>query len=74
VSNLRSILAKAGVDDAEMAISTEGLGYLLRADPLRIDLHRFLEGIARAQAAPNDRTKVALLDQALQLWTGPATG
>ena len=72
VSNLRSILAKAGVDDAEMAISTEGLGYLLRADPLRIDLHRFLEGIARAQAAPNDRTKVALLDQALQLWTGPA--
>jgi len=44
-----------------MTISAAGDGYLLHAaDPLRIDMHRFLDGVARAAA--NDRSRVALLD------------
>ncbi|HEY0495274.1 MAG TPA: BTAD domain-containing putative transcriptional regulator [Kutzneria sp.] len=68
VSNLRAILADAG----GMAIATESAGYVLRADPLTIDAHRFLDGVARARLAPNDTAKLALLDQALGLWHGPA--
>src|SRR3954469_3696583 len=68
VSNLRAILADAG----DMTIATESAGYVLRADPMRIDAHRFRDGVARARLAPNDRAKVALLDQALGLWRGPA--
>ncbi|MFI9381602.1 BTAD domain-containing putative transcriptional regulator [Kutzneria sp. NPDC052558] len=66
VSHLRGVLG----DD--MAIVAEGDGYLLRADPHRIDVHRFLDGVARARTAPNDRARVGLLDEALALWTGPA--
>ncbi|MFC0436230.1 BTAD domain-containing putative transcriptional regulator [Kutzneria buriramensis] len=66
ISNLRSILAGCDVE-----ITTEGGAYLLRADPLTVDVHRFLDGVARARAAPNDRARVALLDQAIDLWTGP---
>jgi predicted ATPase/DNA-binding SARP family transcriptional activator len=68
VSNLRAILADAG----DMTIATESARYVLRADPMRIDAHRFRDGVARARLAPNDRAKVALLDQALGLWRGPA--
>ncbi|MEV6611716.1 BTAD domain-containing putative transcriptional regulator [Kutzneria sp. NPDC051319] len=69
VSNLRAILADVG---EAVGIATEGAGYLLRADPLAVDAHRFLDGVARARLAPNDRAKIALLDQALGLWHGPA--
>ncbi|MFI9384511.1 BTAD domain-containing putative transcriptional regulator [Kutzneria sp. NPDC052558] len=69
VSNLRSILAEAG---AGMTISTEGTGYVLHADPRRIDVHRFTDAVARARASAGDRTRVTLLDEALRLWTGPA--
>ena len=69
VSHLRSILAKSG----DMTITAEGTGYLLRAaDPSRIDVHRFRDDVARAKGAANDRSRVALLDRALRLWTGPA--
>ena len=66
VSHLRGVLG----DD--MAIVAEGDGYLLRTDPHRIDVHRFLDGVARARTAPNDRARVGMLDEALALWTGPA--
>jgi len=68
VSNLRAILADAG----DMTIATESAGYVLRADPLRIDANRFLDGVARARLAPNDVAKLGLLDRALKLWHGPA--
>ncbi|MFC0545387.1 BTAD domain-containing putative transcriptional regulator [Kutzneria chonburiensis] len=68
VSNLRAILA----DDGDMTIATESAGYVLRADPMRIDANRFLDGVARARLAPNDVAKLGLLDRALELWRGPA--
>ncbi|MFC0540410.1 AfsR/SARP family transcriptional regulator [Kutzneria chonburiensis] len=68
VSNLRSILA----GDPDMTISTDGVGYALRADPRQIDVHRFVDGVAKARAATDDQTRVTRLDQALLLWTGPA--
>ncbi|WP_328608328.1 winged helix-turn-helix domain-containing protein [Amycolatopsis sp. NBC_00345] len=70
VSNLRSLLAKAGA--AEVAISTQGPGYRLHADPMRIDVHRFQRWIEQARGTRDDRRKVTLLEQALSLWTGPA--
>ncbi|MFC0545395.1 BTAD domain-containing putative transcriptional regulator [Kutzneria chonburiensis] len=63
VSHLRAVLGD------EMTITGN---YVLQADPRRIDVHRFLDGVARAAAAPNDRARVGLLDQALALWVGPA--
>jgi DNA-binding SARP family transcriptional activator len=68
VSNLRAILA----DDGDMTIATESAGYVLRADPMRIDANRFLDWVARARLAPNDVAKLGLLDRALELWHGPA--
>ena len=69
VSKLRAILADA---DTGMTIATAGTGYQLAADPQHIDVHQFLDGVARARQAADDRTRVTLLDQALGLWTGPA--
>jgi DNA-binding SARP family transcriptional activator/tetratricopeptide (TPR) repeat protein len=69
VSKLRAILA-AG--DTGMTITAAGAGYVLSADPLRIDAHQFLDDVARPRRAPDDRTRVGLLDRALARWTGPA--
>ncbi|WP_157495276.1 BTAD domain-containing putative transcriptional regulator [Kutzneria sp. 744] len=69
VSRLRSRLAETG---AEVTISTQGPGYVLRADPMRIDVHRFQSLIDQARSTTDDRDKVRLLEQALGLWTGPA--
>lgn len=71
VSKLRAVFAAAFPGDTAMTIVTAGAGYLLRADPLRIDVHQFLDGVGRARVAPDDRTRAGLLDQALGLWTGP---
>ncbi|HEY4017187.1 MAG TPA: BTAD domain-containing putative transcriptional regulator [Pseudonocardiaceae bacterium] len=71
VHNLRSIVTSAGAAD-ELMIDTEGSSYVLRADPDRVDAHRFLDAVARARAAADDRARVALLDEALGRWTGPA--
>lgn len=47
-------------------------GYLLRADPLAIDVHRFRGLVGRAHDAGDDAEKVRLLDEALGLWHGEA--
>ena len=72
VSNLRAALAEAGLDPADLALLTQGPGYVLRVDPERVDVHRFQQLIGTARAAPDDETRVALLEQALALWRGPA--
>jgi DNA-binding SARP family transcriptional activator/tetratricopeptide (TPR) repeat protein len=68
VSQLRSLLG--GSRDVELL--TRGPGYLLRADPQLIDVHRFRTLVGRARKAADDQVKVATLDEALGLWRGPA--
>ncbi|GAA0898778.1 BTAD domain-containing putative transcriptional regulator [Virgisporangium aurantiacum] len=71
ISNLRRRFRGA---DASL-IETRPAGYTLRLGPHRLDLATF-RGLAergRAAAATGDHTvAVALLDQALSLWRGPA--
>ena len=67
VSDLRNRLAGLGV-----AVETHGAGYLLRADPLLIDVHRFADLVTRSGGLADDVQRVALLDEALRLWRGPA--
>lgn len=63
VSDLRSRLP--------VEIETHGTGYLLRCDPMRIDVHRFLALIAQARKTADDRARLEVLDEALGLWRGP---
>jgi DNA-binding SARP family transcriptional activator/tetratricopeptide (TPR) repeat protein len=72
VSSLRALLAEAAVDPGELTVVTRGSGYQLRADPMLIDVHRFQALVARAREAVDDPTRVALLDEAIGLWRGPA--
>ena len=72
VSRLRSVLAGLPQGAGHFEIGTRGTGYLLRADPSRIDAGRFgsLLDLARATVDPGRR--VAVLSEALGLWSGPA--
>jgi DNA-binding SARP family transcriptional activator/Tfp pilus assembly protein PilF len=69
VSRLRGVLA--GVS-GEIDISTSGTGYMLRADPACVDASRFLALLEQARTAVDDAHRVALLTEALDLWSGPA--
>jgi DNA-binding SARP family transcriptional activator/tetratricopeptide (TPR) repeat protein len=71
VSGLRAVLAAAG--DAA-GIATRGEGYLLAVDPSSVDVHRFRTLVASAGDTAGDAERVALLDMALGLWSGPALG
>ena len=53
-------------------LDRQGPGYLLRVDPASVDAHQFTALVLRARREDDDLHRVALLDQALQLWTGPA--
>jgi DNA-binding SARP family transcriptional activator len=70
VSRLRAVLAQA--DGASVEIVTRGSTYVLRADPMCIDLHHFRLLVSKARAEITDNTKVFLLRSALELWQGPA--
>ncbi|MEV1174065.1 AfsR/SARP family transcriptional regulator [Nonomuraea sp. NPDC049784] len=54
-------------------VETEASGYVLRADPERVDALRFRRLVAEA-ARHGDQAAVGLLDEALVLWQGPALG
>ncbi|MEU5941349.1 BTAD domain-containing putative transcriptional regulator [Micromonospora sp. NPDC047548] len=69
VSRLRSAFLVAGAGRPE--ILNQGAGYLLRVDPLTVDVHRFVDLTTRARGADDERA-VELLDQALELWRGNA--
>ncbi len=64
--NVVSALRKAGLD-----LVTRKPGYLLRAEPDRVDLHRFRAAVARAATAPGPEQKATILRDALALWRGP---
>jgi len=73
VCGLRAALAAAGRDGpTDTEIVTRGDAYLLRADPLSVDAHRFRALVRRAQAEADDEMKVGLLREAAALWRGPA--
>ena len=63
--------ALAGLTDDQVELATEGPGYVLRIDPLHIDVNRFLALVREADDA-GDEEKIATLDRALDLWHGPA--
>jgi DNA-binding SARP family transcriptional activator len=69
VSRLRAALE----DDGE-AIATHAAGYALRIEPQHIDAHRFERLVAEARALRTSdlAAALALLDEALGLWRGPA--
>jgi DNA-binding SARP family transcriptional activator len=64
--NVVSALRKAGID-----LVTRKPGYLLRAEPDRVDLHRFRAAVTRAATVPGPERKAVLLRDALALWRGP---
>ena len=49
-----------------------GAGYRLDVDPGRIDVHQFRSMVRAGRDAGDAGSAVALLDQALMLWRGPA--
>ncbi|GAA2735250.1 AfsR/SARP family transcriptional regulator [Actinocorallia aurantiaca] len=69
VSQLRRVLADAEPGGRDLVV-TQPPGYLLRggAD----DVRRFRELAARARETTDARARVSLLDEALDLWRGPA--
>jgi DNA-binding SARP family transcriptional activator len=67
ISRLRATFADRG----DVALVREGSGYLLRIDPMRIDVFRFHALCAKARASADER-RIELLDEALGLWEGPA--
>jgi predicted ATPase/DNA-binding SARP family transcriptional activator len=71
VSQLRRALEDAEPGGREYIVTTAA-GYLLRAEPHRLDSTRFLDFIARAQVSTDLRVRANLLRDALALWRGPA--
>lgn len=72
ISRLRSTLARAGAVHHQVSLQGRGTGYTLAAEPSTVDAHRFSDMIARARNARIDQHRLALLDDALALWRGPA--
>lgn len=71
ISGLRAVLGNtnsAGV----VGLLRQSAGYELRCDPVLVDAHRFLDLTAKARTGSDDEQRVALLDEALGLWQGPA--
>ena len=68
LSRLRQVLAPAeGVQ-----IARQPGGYLLKVDPMSVDLHRFHALLAQARATERAEDAGALFEQALRLWRGEA--
>jgi DNA-binding SARP family transcriptional activator len=75
VSRLRRVLEPAReAGGAPSVLVSEAPGYVLRVDPSAVDVHRFtaLVADARGAAAASPARAVALFDEALEVWRGPA--
>ncbi|MFH8612869.1 BTAD domain-containing putative transcriptional regulator [Streptomyces sp. NPDC018029] len=72
VSRLRALLTGADADMFGVELLTQGTAYVLRMPESLLDAHRFEElvTLARSQRAPADA--VAMYQEALSLWQGPA--
>lgn len=71
LSRLRQVLGPlTGVD-----LARQTGGYVLTADPMAVDLHRFERLVAAARAADDEGTAMTSFEQALTLWRGePCAG
>ncbi|WP_069883783.1 AfsR/SARP family transcriptional regulator [Streptomyces luteocolor] len=72
VSRLRVLLTGADAEVFGVELLTQGTAYVLRMPESLLDAHRFEElvTLARGQRAPADA--VAMYQEALSLWQGPA--
>ncbi|MEU5955365.1 BTAD domain-containing putative transcriptional regulator [Streptomyces sp. NPDC047525] len=72
VSRLRVLFAGADAEMFGVQLVTQGASYVLRMPESLLDAHRFEElvTLARGQRAPADA--VAMYQEALSLWQGPA--
>ncbi|GAA1942055.1 BTAD domain-containing putative transcriptional regulator [Streptomyces durmitorensis] len=72
VSRLRVLFAGADAEMFGVELVTQGTSYVLRMPESLLDAHRFEElvTLARGQRAPADA--VAMYQEALSLWQGPA--
>lgn len=66
VSRLRSLLA----GEADVAISREPGGYVLAADPMSVDLHRFRHVVRQAKSCADPSEAADVFDAALDIWRG----
>lgn len=64
ISRLRQILPP------DVPIVREGGGYVLRADPQSVDLHRFRRLVSTARAGSDSSVAARLFDEAIELWNG----
>ncbi|MEU8300486.1 AfsR/SARP family transcriptional regulator [Micromonospora sp. NPDC048909] len=71
VSLLRTVLTLAGAGRDGVEIHTRGPLYVLRADPMCVDAHRFRALLSDARNATDDVAKASLLRRALDMWHGP---
>ncbi|WP_169523983.1 BTAD domain-containing putative transcriptional regulator [Amycolatopsis balhimycina] len=71
ISKLRATIAKRNRDGRAIEILTKGSAYVLQADPMCVDAHRFRALVADARAGKNDTDKMSLYRRALELWRGP---
>jgi DNA-binding SARP family transcriptional activator len=74
VAGLRAALAAAPGADGSVRVRRGAGGYLLSAEPDRVDLHRFRARVEQARAghAADPAAAVPLLDAALAEWRGEA--
>lgn len=71
VSRLRHALGAT----SEATLSRQTGGYVLRLDPMAVDMHRFDHLIGQARASDDQEQAVGLFEQALGLWRGePCAG
>lgn len=70
ISQLRAALAGER-NGGGIQILTRGSAYVLQADPMCVDTHRFRALVTQARACSDDAEKVVLYRRALGLWLGP---
>ena len=72
MSRLRRSLAVAQGDRPVVTIESVGAAYALHADPLTVDVHRFVDLVATARASSDPSQRAQTLAHALGLWRGDA--
>jgi DNA-binding SARP family transcriptional activator/tetratricopeptide (TPR) repeat protein len=72
VARLRALLADAAGDGQGATLVSHGGGYLIRAQPATVDVHRFGCLVEQASRATDLSRRAELLRDALGLWRGPA--
>ncbi len=71
VSRLRKAIADARTGQNDADIVTRGKAYMLKVNPLSIDVHRFRAVVTGARQETDDAVRVSLLRHALSMWHGP---